>query len=95
MANKGSLKKWHGWTAIALYAAFAAGALALGHGATVKPDVTPAPIIQKAPAPAVLTPKVAYFENYAPETTVLPALDAIAIPEERRALAPVPTLAPL
>jgi Ca2+/Na+ antiporter len=94
MANKGSLKKWHGWTAVALYAAFAAGALALGHGAPTVPIATPAPIIQKAPAPAVLTPKVAYFENYAPEIPVLPALDAITISEEHRALPPVPTLAP-
>ena len=74
MANKGSLKKWHRsgldsrWRfmpPLMLPGRWRSGRI---RRRSALPGATQTPIIQKAPAPAVLTPKVAYFENYAPET---------------------------
>ncbi len=86
-ANKGSLKKWHGWAGMGMYAAYAAAALMLGHQApTVQPpQATQTPVIQQqqqlpAPLKAPATPKVVL--NDKPKFVELgPAAESAAIPE--------------
>lgn len=93
MANQGSLKKWHGWAGIGLYAAYAAGAWALGHQtpAVQPPQATPAPIIQQQQGPAPLEAPAArkvvlnempkYFQDSADVESAEPAGNASAPPE--------------
>ncbi|HTK83703.1 MAG TPA: hypothetical protein VL625_01345 [Patescibacteria group bacterium] len=86
-ANKGSLKKWHGWASMGMYAAYAAAALMLGHQVpTVQPpQATQTPVIQQqqqlpAPLKAPAMPKVVL--NDMPKFVEPgPAAESMALPE--------------